>query len=63
MLPTIVLTCPIDGLTMPTKTSTGKGDIEKNGEIGGHLHLAAATMTCVNGHTWQVSEMTMERVA
>ena len=63
MLPTISLTCPIDGLTMPTKTTTAKGDIERNGVIDGHLHLAAATMICANGHTWQVSDLHMERVS
>jgi len=63
MLPVITLTCPIDGLVMPTKTVAAKGDMELNGAIGGHLHLDAATMTCANGHTWQVSDLHMERVS
>ena len=62
MLPTIVLTCPLDGLGLGTKVTEGKSEvIERDGTKGGHLHLAASAFVCLNGHQWTV-DMLMERV-
>lgn len=63
-LPVLRLTCPIDGLTLGNRTTTVVGDLTRDmAEIGGHLHLQAATITCNNGHQWRISDMVMERIA
>ena len=62
--PVLALTCPLDGLTFPSKTAMAKGgDVVKDSEVGSHLHLGTVSITCLNGHEWQIEELILERVS
>jgi hypothetical protein len=61
---TFMFACPIDGLAFLVVSPSMKGDIERDSEPRGHLHLEASDeMTCLNGHVWRVPEdVILERV-
>jgi len=57
--------CPIDDLPLALAVYTETGDVERDGIVGGHLHLFIdQTISCLVGHRWRfVGDVLMEREA
>jgi len=59
------LLCPIDSLVLALPIYAARGEIGRDGTVGGHMHLSIdQIVTCANGHQWQIhGELVQEREA